>query len=144
MPVVQADTLVGGRTPDQVWPIVKDSLLVASRARHVVTARPRPQREKGFRVSEWTVLLNGSEVSWVQRETAWPGPRLRFEQTSGDLEALSGTWSLAPVANGTRIFLHIDFELGVDSLAPLLEPIWSQSLRAHADALLEALTACTA
>ncbi|MEG3628464.1 type II toxin-antitoxin system RatA family toxin [Streptomyces poriticola] len=144
MPEIQADTLIEGRTPDEVWAIVKDSSLVASRARHVVAVRPQSDQDRTFRVNEWTVLLNGSEVTWRQREAAGPGLRLRFEQTVGDLEKLSGEWSLTAADTGTRIALALDYELGVDGLAPLLEPIWSQSFQAHADELLRALTACAA
>ncbi len=144
MPEIQADTLIEGRTPDELWAIVKDSSLVASRARHVVAVQPRSDQDKTFRIHEWTVLLNGSEVTWRQREAAGPGLRLRFEQTVGDLEKLSGEWSLTAAGTGTRISLALDYELGVDGLAPLLEPIWSQSFQAHADELLRALTACAA
>ncbi|MFB4424349.1 type II toxin-antitoxin system RatA family toxin [Streptomyces sp. QL37] len=144
MPTVQAETLIQDRTPEQVWTLVKDGSLVTSRARHVVSVRPLAARERTFRTSEWTVLLNGSEVTWTQREATGPGLRLWFEQTTGDLESLSGEWSLAPDTAGTRVSLGLTYALGVDGLAPLLDPIWSQSFRAHADELLRALTACAA
>jgi hypothetical protein len=144
MPGIQADTLIEGRTPDEVWAILKESSRVASHARHVVAVRSQSDQDKTFRINEWTVLLNGSEVTWRQREAAGPGLRLRFEQTAGDLEKLSGEWSLTAAGTGTRASLALDYELGVDGLAPLLEPIWSQSFQAHADELLRALAACTA
>ena len=144
MPEIQAETLIAGRTPDEVWALVKDSGRVASHAAHVVAVRPQSAQDKTFRFNEWKVLLNGSEVTWVQREAAGPGLRLRFEQTTGDLEELSGEWAVTAAPTGTRVSLSIGFELGIDGLAPLLEPIWSQSFQAHADALLRSLTACTA
>ncbi|MGW1812903.1 type II toxin-antitoxin system RatA family toxin [Streptomyces sp. NPDC002125] len=144
MPEIQAETLIEGRTPDEVWAWVKDSSRIASHARHVVAVSPVPEPGRDFRVHEWTVLLNGSEVTWRQREAAGPGLRLCFEQTAGDLERLSGAWSLDAAGSGTRVSLSVDFELGVDGLAPLLDPIWSQSFRAHADELLRTLTACAA
>lgn len=144
MPEIQAETLVEGRTPDEVWALVKDSGSIASQAGHVVAVRPQSAQDKTFRCNEWKVLLNGSEVTWVQREAAGPGLRLRFEQTTGDLEQMSGEWAITAAPDGTRVALSIDFELGIDGLAPLLEPIWSQSFQAHADALLRSLKACTA
>ncbi|MFJ7626089.1 type II toxin-antitoxin system RatA family toxin [Streptomyces sp. NPDC097595] len=144
MPKVEARTLIRDRTPEDVWTLVKDGSLIADRARHVVSVRPLAARDQDFRTSEWTVLLNGSAVTWTQREAAGPGPRLWFEQTAGDLESLSGAWSLAPDGAGTLVSYALDYALGVDGLAPLLEPIWSQSFRAHADELLRALTACAA
>ncbi|WP_175407866.1 type II toxin-antitoxin system RatA family toxin [Streptomyces sp. TRM64462] len=136
MPVIHADTLIEGRPADEAWEVVKNAEALAARARHVVAVRPGPARDKAFRVNEWTVLLNGSEVSWVQREAAGPGYRLRFEQLSGELEHLSGEWSVAPEPGGARVTLTLTFDLGVDGLAPLLDPIWSQSFQAHAEELL--------
>ncbi|MFJ7271060.1 type II toxin-antitoxin system RatA family toxin [Streptomyces sp. NPDC099050] len=144
MPEIQAETLIDGRTPDDVWDLVKDSGGIASRAGHVVAVTPQSAQEKTFRLNEWKVLLNGSEVTWVQREAAGPGLRLRFEQTEGDLEELSGEWTVTAAPTGTRVRLSIGFELGIDGLAPLLEPIWAQSFQAHADALLRSLSACAA
>ncbi|MGW7051075.1 type II toxin-antitoxin system RatA family toxin [Streptomyces sp. NPDC054887] len=141
MPEIQAQTLVGGRTPDEVWALVKDSGEVASRTEHVVAVAPRSEQDKTFRFNEWKVRLNGSEVTWVQREATGPGLRLRFEQTTGDLEELSGEWAVTAAPGGTRVALSIRFELGIDGLAPLLEPIWSQSFQAHADALLRSVAA---
>ncbi|MFF3291677.1 SRPBCC family protein [Streptomyces sp. NPDC003023] len=142
MPEIRAETLLEGRTADEVWALVKDSGRTASRAGHVVAVSPRPAaRERAFRFDEWKVLLNGSEVTWVQREAAGPGLRLRFEQLTGDLEELSGEWAVDAVPGGVRVSLAIGFELGIDGLAPLLEPIWSQSFQAHADALLRSLAA---
>ncbi|MEU1122631.1 SRPBCC family protein [Streptomyces sp. NPDC005899] len=144
MPEVQAETLIEGHTPEEVWDWVKDSERLASRARHVVAVSPVSDPGRTFRVNEWTVLLNGSEVTWRQREAAGPGLRLGFEQTAGDLEKLSGEWALAAAGTGTRVSLSLTYELGVDGLAPLLDPIWSQSFRAHADELLRALASCAA
>ncbi|WP_432089517.1 MULTISPECIES: type II toxin-antitoxin system RatA family toxin [unclassified Streptomyces] len=141
MPEIQAETLIEGRTPDEVWALVEHSERIASRAGHVVAVSPRPEQDETFRLNEWKVLLNGSEVTWVQREAAGPGLRLRFEQTEGDLEELSGEWTVTAAPTGTRVRLVLGFELGIDGLAPLLEPIWSQSFQAHADALLRSLSA---
>lgn len=144
MPEIQAEMLVEGRTPDEMWALVKDSARIASQAGHVVAVCPLSEQDKTFRLNEWKVLLNGSEVTWVQREAAGPGLRLRFEQTTGDLEQLSGEWAVTAAPAGTQVRLSLAFELGVDGLAPLLEPIWSQSFQAHADALMRSVSACAA
>jgi hypothetical protein len=84
----------------------------------------------------WRVLLNGSEVEWEQHS---PDP-LSFEQTGGDLAELRGEWSL----EGGELALVLRFHLGVDGLAPLLDPIWTQSFQAFADALVRGVaTAAT-
>ncbi|WP_333738170.1 SRPBCC family protein [Streptomyces sp. IBSBF 2806] len=141
MPLIQATTDLAGVHPDEAWTVLKKGEAVASRAEHVRSVEPLPARGDGARRTAWRVLLNGSEITWSQREFAEPGPRLRFEQVTGDLQELSGDWSVTEVPGGSRVALTVDFHLGVDGLAPLLDPIWAQSFQAHADALLRALTA---
>jgi hypothetical protein len=110
----------------------------------------------------WRVLLNGSEVEWEQTAPQGPGPEdpgsenpgpgnpgpeapdapavLSFEQTGGDLAELRGEWRL----DGGALALTLAFHLGVDGLAPLLDPIWTQSFQAFADALVRGVaTAAT-
>jgi hypothetical protein len=95
----------------------------------------------------WRVLLNGSEVEWEQTAPEGPGPEapgataaLSFAQTGGDLAELRGDWRL----DGGELTLTLAFHLGVDGLAPLLDPIWTQSFQAFADALVRGVaTAAT-
>ncbi|MGL4175033.1 MAG: type II toxin-antitoxin system RatA family toxin [Dermatophilaceae bacterium] len=129
MPTVAAQTDVA-RSAEQVWASVRSAPALAVQAPHVVHVTAHGD------TSHWTVLLNGSEVTWTQRDHAGTDTVLRFEQTGGDFEAMSGQWEVADIVDGCRIRLTIDFDLGVDGLAPLLEPMWAQSLRAHAEALL--------
>jgi hypothetical protein len=141
VPEIRAMTQIDGRSADETWAIVKDAQSFALSAGHVVAVRPVLNGSKERRSTEWTVLLNGSEVTWVQDEAAGPGYQLRFEQTAGDLEELTGEWSVTETPAGVRVALGIAFELGIDGLTPLLEPIWAQSFQAHADALLRAVAA---
>ncbi|MEU0603873.1 SRPBCC family protein, partial [Streptomyces sp. NPDC006393] len=133
-------------TPPEVWQLVKDAATFVHNAPHVVAveALTTGGAAPAARTTRWTVLLNGSRTTWTQQEHAEPGPLLRFEQTDGDLEELSGHWTLHPTPAGTTVSLRLGFELGVDGLTPLLEPMWTQSLQAHADALLRALSATAA
>jgi hypothetical protein len=108
----------------------------AWRAPHVLDVTPT-----GSGATSWQVLLNGSRCAWTLAERDDASGALAFDQVEGDLERMSGSWSLEPVDSGTRVRLHLSFDLGVDGLAALLDPIWSQSLQAHADALLHALAA---
>ncbi|MGW4894276.1 SRPBCC family protein [Kitasatospora sp. NPDC004240] len=141
LPEIHAVAQIDGRSADELWAVVKDCLAFAPRAEHVLGVRVLPTGDKRRRSTEWTVLLNGSEVTWVQEETARPGPLLGFEQTAGDLERLTGEWTVETTPTGAKVGLGIAFDLGVDGLAPLLDPIWAQSLQAHADALLRAVAA---
>jgi Polyketide cyclase / dehydrase and lipid transport len=128
MCLVVAETPITEPAGRRVWEVLAGDLLPAV-ADHVldVTATPAGQR--------WSVLLNGSRVDWIQRTVRADQHGLTFEQVSGDLAELRGNWALRPNLLG----LTIEFDLGVDGLAPLLDPIWTQSFQAHADALVRAV-----
>jgi Polyketide cyclase / dehydrase and lipid transport len=134
MPAVKASAGVTGVPVDRVWVVVSDAGRFPLIAEHVLDVRREPGGEVG-----WLVLLNGSRVGWVQREAAEPPTIRSFEQVRGDLDRLRGRWTLRPVPDGVRLDLEVDFHLGVDGLAALLDPIWSQAFQAHADALVGAV-----
>jgi hypothetical protein len=141
MPTVHADADLPGAGPDRVWSVLTTPGAVAAHAGHVRSVEMLPRDGGTSDRTAWRVLLNGSEVSWTQRDIHDARRSLRFEQIDGDLEDLSGQWQVAETPEGCRVSLTIAFALGVDGLAPLLEPIWGQSLQAHANALLKSLTA---
>ncbi|MEU5693412.1 SRPBCC family protein [Actinosynnema sp. NPDC020468] len=128
---VVARTPLDGVPEQRVWAAVRS---VAEHAGHVLAVSATPEGDE-----RWSVLLNGSRVDWVQRNHPVAGGRMRFDQVSGDLAELGGTWSVADGVLG----LDVEFHLGVDGLAPLLDPIWAQSFQAHADALVRAVAAAS-
>jgi Polyketide cyclase / dehydrase and lipid transport len=132
---VAAETIVTGVGRPLVWRVLADVGRLASIAGHVLDASPAPDGAQ-----RWSVLLNGSRVDWVQRTTERPPAELRFEQVDGDFDRLRGSWTLHEHTGGTRLRLELEFHLGVDGLAPLLDPIWAQSLQAHADAMVSAVS----
>jgi hypothetical protein len=134
VPSVMSESIVDATTARRVWPLLEDGARLASLVAHVLEVAPAPAGAR-----RWRVLLNGSEVRWQQRAERAPG-ELRFEQTAGDLDRLRGAWTLSERDGAMRLALRIDFHLGVDGLAPLLDPIWTQSFQAHADALVNAVT----
>lgn len=133
MPAVTATAPVPGATRDQVWPVVADPERYRPFAEHVLSVEADGDRQR------WAVLLNGSRVEWVQQEAAAAPERLEFHQLSGDLDQLLGSWSLHETAAGVQVELTLQFHLGIDGLAPLLDPIWAQSFQAHANALVRAV-----
>jgi hypothetical protein len=128
MCVVVAETPFAGEPGRPAWDVLRGDRLPEV-ADHVLAVTDTPAGQ------HWSVLLNGSKVDWVQRTTAADERELAFEQVNGDFAELIGTWSLD---NG-KLTLTIRFHLGVDGLAPLLDPIWTQSFQAHADALVRAV-----
>lgn len=135
MPTVNALAELDGARIERVWEMVSDVERYPDLADHVLEVSPC---DAGHR---WVVLLNGSRVRWVQRDWSTEPLSLEFEQVTGDLAALRGRWTLDRSPSGVTARLRIDFHLGVGGLAHLLDPIWTQSFQAHADALTRAVLA---
>ncbi|MEV4530661.1 SRPBCC family protein [Streptosporangium sp. NPDC049304] len=133
MPQISATAFVPAPAAE-LHQIVREGTGLPALAPHVLEVEPQSDG-----TARWSVLLNGSRVGWTQREATVSGQRLVFAQTQGDFDSLVVTWTFAPDCAGTRVGLSIAFHLGIDGLAPLLDPIWAQSLRAHANLLLSAL-----
>jgi hypothetical protein len=126
--VVAARTPFGGTSGRPVWDVL-DGGALPSIADHVLAVTDTPDGQ------HWSVLLNGSRVDWIQQSVRTGERELSFEQVTGDLAQLHGNWTL----HDGHLSLTIRFHLGVDGLAPLLDPIWTQSFQAHADALVRAV-----
>ena len=135
MPRVSAAVTIHDQPLEPVWRVVSHGRSLAEVTEHVLSVREFAPLE-GQPVTSWTVALNGSRVTWTQREVHVPSRLMTFSQIDGDFHVLSGAWRLDPLAGGVRVTLDIEFDLGVDGLAPLLDPTWSRSLQVHAEEIL--------
>ena len=93
------------------------------------------------RVSEWSVLLKGSILEWVEQDkvddATWT---MTFHQLSGDLDHFEGYWKVAPDARGgSLVTFLVEFEVGIPLLADMLDPVASKALRDNAEQMLTAI-----
>ena len=96
------------------------------------------ERDEHVALSTWVVLLNGSELTWTERDEFEPCGRIVFDQTDGDLEVFRGQWVLEPEGDGVVVALDVEFDLGIPSLAPVLDPIGIQAIRKNTQRMLGA------
>jgi uncharacterized membrane protein len=94
-----------------------------------------------FLDSSWKVLLNGSELCWVERDEFIDRQAIRFHQLEGDLEVWEGQWSLAKEGNHVAVDLIVEFDLGIPSLAHILDPIGIRAIKANSQQMLNAIKA---
>lgn len=97
-------------------------------------------------ISHWRVLLNGSELSWTERDRLTADHRIVFEQIDGDLEVWRGEWRLVSKAGdgALSVELSVTFDLGIPSLADVLHPIGERAIRANSRQMLEGIRASAA
>ena len=66
---------------------------------------------------------------------------IAFNQISGDLAEFVGGWSVTPAGEGVAIRFTADFDLGIPSLAPMLDPVAEKAMRSNVHELIAAFAA---
>ncbi|MGW0332539.1 type II toxin-antitoxin system RatA family toxin [Streptomyces sp. NPDC003011] len=99
------------------------------------------ETEGGARTSEWSVLLKGSVLEWVEVDELDEANRvMSFSQVSGDLDEFNGYWRVEDRGDGTSVVtFSVDFEIGIPLLADMLNPVASRALRENSEHMLRAI-----
>ncbi|MFC8368827.1 type II toxin-antitoxin system RatA family toxin [Streptomyces sp. NPDC057239] len=99
------------------------------------------ETDTGARTSEWSVLLKGSVLEWIEVDTLDHDARvMSFDQVSGDLDVFNGYWRVEDTGDGTSaVTFVVDFEIGIPLLADMLNPVATKALRENAEHMLHAI-----
>ncbi len=96
--------------------------------------------EDGTSESDWEVSFRDGLLRWSEVDHYDEGSRaLRFALRDGDFEAFSGEWSVAEHAGGCRVTFRATFDLGMASLAELIEPLAERILRENLHDIMDGL-----
>ena len=95
------------------------------------------------RRTEWSLLLRGSPLRWIQKELADPGDqKVRVELLAGDLKHLSGYWQVAETDGGSRTDLELEMDFGFARVAAVLDPLLKEAVTAVARGVLARAARC--
>lgn len=98
----------------------------------------------GSVITEWTATLKvgpmSKKVTWTERDS-WNENDLTclFELVKGDMKVYNGSWNFEEKDGGTLVHLHVDFELGIPMLGPMVNNIANQVMEQNCDELLRGL-----
>ncbi|WP_031033536.1 aromatase/cyclase [Streptomyces sp. NRRL F-5650] len=102
--------------------------------------RVEPPLPDGSTVSDWTVEFRGGLMRWRERDTYSPETHsLAFEQLSGDFQTFEGGWRCEPRGEGTLVVFTAAFDLGIPSLAEILDPVAESTVRTNIARVLRGL-----
>jgi ribosome-associated toxin RatA of RatAB toxin-antitoxin module len=139
MPSVAVTAAVPGSLPDEVFEAVAD---FGSYAEHTATVREvvvTPAADGGVE-SAWEVNFRNGVLAWTERDTVDLGARrIDFEQVDGDFVLFTGTWAVEPDGEGSVVRFTASFDLGMPSLAPMIDPIAVRTLVDNVQAILSGL-----
>jgi ribosome-associated toxin RatA of RatAB toxin-antitoxin module len=122
---------------DVVWASLIDILAYPNYLDDIRTVEILSQ-DGDTRVSRWTVLLKGSEMTWTEEETLnHEDLVLEFVQTEGDLADYRGRYVLTPLDGATHVEMYVEFDIGIPELAEMLNPVAEKALEESLRATLD-------
>jgi ribosome-associated toxin RatA of RatAB toxin-antitoxin module len=139
MPQVKVQALVPDTDADTVFARISD---FESYSHHTDAVREITLRPLGNGVveSEWSVNFRNGILCWSERDHIDPAQRvITFEQLDGDFDELSGQWTVTPAGQDVRVAFAAEFDLGMPSLADMINPIAERTLRENIEAILRGL-----
>jgi ribosome-associated toxin RatA of RatAB toxin-antitoxin module len=99
-----------------------------------------PPGADGTVVSDWTVRFRNGLMRWTERDSFHPEElTVGFTQLRGDFEVFEGTWRCSPAERGTVVTFEAAFDLGIPTLADLLDPVAESTLRTNIELILRGL-----
>jgi ribosome-associated toxin RatA of RatAB toxin-antitoxin module len=139
MPDVSVTAAVPGLAPDDVFAAVAD---FASYPEHTDTVREVvvTPADGGALESAWEVNFRSGVLAWTERDVVDPDARrIDFDQVDGDFVVFTGTWGVEPDGDGSVVRFAASFDLGMPSLAPMIDPIAVRTLVDNVHAILRGL-----
>lgn len=91
--------------------------------------------------SDWTVRFRTGVLKWTERDIQLQEDlTINFEQITGDFDAFSGSWRVIPSGGGgSEVEFRAEFDLGMPSLAEMLNPVASDALAKNVEQIIAGL-----
>jgi ribosome-associated toxin RatA of RatAB toxin-antitoxin module len=91
-------------------------------------------------LSRWEVAFRNGILRWSEQDTFdRAGLRIDFTQLDGDVEEFAGSWVCANADGGCRVTFDARIDLGVPTLADVLEPIATRALLDNTTSIVRGL-----
>lgn len=99
-----------------------------------------PSGDSNVLISTWAVDFRGGILRWTERDSIDLVDRvLTFEQVVGDLETFAGRWQVSHAGDRCRIRFDADLDMGIPSLAAIIDPIATAALQDNVLLILSGL-----
>lgn len=97
------------------------------------------QRDSGS-FSTWRVDFRGGVLCWTEKDEVDVSARsLTFRQVEGDLDLFEGAWLVTGVGDGSQLVFTAELDMGIPTLAPIIDPVARQALQSNIRAILRGL-----
>ncbi|MGW1719309.1 SRPBCC family protein [Streptomyces sp. GQFP] len=138
---VIVQVVVEERTARQAYELICDFRRYPELTDKVNEVVVHPPEADGSLRSDWSVIFRNGLMRWSERDRFVPETlTVEFEQIKGDFEVFQGSWVCEErEEEGTVVTFRSDFDLGIPSLAEILDPVAESTLRDNILRILEGL-----
>ncbi|MFD4457967.1 type II toxin-antitoxin system RatA family toxin [Nocardia sp. NPDC058480] len=145
MPTVSLSRRIENIDADTVFAQLKDLDSYPHIADGVQQVEVTWDADGGAATSDWEVRFRDGSLRWTERDLFDTAARTySFVQVAGDLVAFEGRWEVAADGADAVVSFDADFDLGMPSLAAMLDPIATRALHDNIDELMTAISASVA
>lgn len=136
---VVLDARLPGQDPEAAFALVADFEEYPRLTENVRAVRVLHAAD-GAIESTWEVTFRRGILVWTERDEIDPAARrLDFTQTKGDFAKFTGTWTVESAPEGALVTFTSRFDLGIASLASLVDPVACAALRDSISDILRGL-----
>lgn len=91
-------------------------------------------------VSSWEANFRQGILQWVEEDRFdRANNTIHFNQTEGDVDYFAGTWQVMPDQDNCQIHFAAAIDLGIPTMADILEPIAERALRENIRSIIAGL-----
>ncbi len=120
---------VPGRDPDDVFATIADFPRYATLSDAVIRVDVEDLGDGRERCT-WEVRFRRGILIWTEDNVSDAARRrIDFTLVGGDLDHQVGHWQVEPAAGGSTVRFWCEFDLGIPTLAHLIEPVAAETLR---------------
>lgn len=132
MRTVTMDMLAAHVAPERAFQRISDFAAYPDLTDAVERVVVHPPEPDGAIVSEWLVHFRKGLLHWTERDVINADDHtISFTQTAGDFDVFEGRWVVTAAGQGSRVLFDAVFDLGMPTLAELLDPVAEATLRGN-------------
>lgn len=136
---VQVTAIVPATAPAEAYEVLSDFERYPELT-HAVRSVTAVHGEDGTVTSEWEVYFRNGILRWTEADRLDESTlTIAFEQTDGDFDHFSGAWTVEPAGDGCTVRFSASFDLGMPSIAHIIDPIAELALRDNIAIILRGL-----
>ncbi|MET7574755.1 SRPBCC family protein [Streptomyces sp. NPDC005492] len=136
---VRIEAIVPGGDATHVFDRVQDYERYTEYTDTVQSVTVTPGRA-GTVDSAWEVRFRSGLLRWTERDVMDPvARRITFDQLTGDFARFTGTWDIAQAGLDATVLFTCEFDLGIPSLEPIINPVAMRALEESMGLILRGL-----